>query len=406
MELRARADEAAFGALDRPLLRLIDALTPTPVEDADATRDASFRRFLDALGVALYTTDAAGRITFFNEAAADLWGRRPALGEEWCGSWRLFWPDGRPMAHRECPMAITLRERRPARGFRAIAERPDGTRVHFEPYPTALRDADGRLVGALNVLIDVTASQRATDELRDSEAALRASTGVREDFLSLVSHELRTPVTTILGNAQLLQARSDRLAPGLQAGMIADIAEDADRLHAIIENLLLFTRLRAGVGPDTEPQVLTHVVRQVVTDFRRRYPDRDFGLRVPAEHVIVDAERTQLALVLENLLSNAHKYGGPSSGIDVVVSVSGADAEVRVLDRGLGFGDTDPATLFEPFFRSEDAQKAASGIGLGLPVCQRIVSTIGGRMWARPRDGGGAEFGFALPLAQEPDTGA
>lgn len=401
MDLRARADDDAVVIPDRPLLRLIDALTLAPVDDVATAQDGSYRQFLDALGVALYTTDAAGRITYFNEAAAELWGRRPALGEEWCGSWRLFWPDGRPMAHGECPMAITLREGRPARGHRAIAERPDGTRVTFEPYPSALHDPDGRLIGAVNVLVDVTDSQRTYDELRDSEAALRASTEVREDFLSLVSHELRTPVTTILGNAQLLQARGERLAPALQAGMIGDIAEDADRLHGIIENLLLFTRLRAGMRPETEPQVLTHVVRQVVADFGRRYPDRAIGLTVPAEHVIVEAERTQLALVLENLLSNAQKYGGPTAAVDVVVAVSGDDAEVRVLDRGLGFGDIDPATLFEPFFRSTDAQKTASGIGLGLPVCARIVSALGGRTWARSRDGGGAEFGFAIPLADD-----
>src|SRR5450432_2233872 len=86
------------------------------------------RQLLEGVGVALYTTDAAGRITFFNEAAANFWGRRPDLGEEWCGSLRLYWPDGRPMGHDECPMAETLRQGRPIRGS-AIAERPNGDRV-------------------------------------------------------------------------------------------------------------------------------------------------------------------------------------------------------------------------------------------------------------------------------------
>jgi len=113
---------------------------------------------LQALPVAVYTTDADGRITFYNEAAADLWGHHPELGSsQWCGSWRLYWPDGRPLPHDECPMALALKEGRQVRGLEAIAERPDGTRVRFLPYPTPLRDKSGRLIGGINLLADVTA---------------------------------------------------------------------------------------------------------------------------------------------------------------------------------------------------------------------------------------------------------
>jgi PAS domain S-box-containing protein len=112
---------------------------------------------LEALPVAVYITDADGRITFYNRAAAELWGHRPELeSSQWCGSWRLYWPDGRPLPHGECPMAIALKEGREVRGVEAIAERPDGTRVRFMPYPTPLRDPSGRLVGAINLLMDIT----------------------------------------------------------------------------------------------------------------------------------------------------------------------------------------------------------------------------------------------------------
>jgi PAS domain S-box-containing protein len=112
---------------------------------------------LDALPVAVYMTDAEGRITYYNDAAAELWGHRPHLGSsQWCGSWKLYWPDGRPLPHDHCPMAVTLREGRPVRGVEAIAERPDGTRVNFLPYPTPLRDPSGRLIGAINLLMDIT----------------------------------------------------------------------------------------------------------------------------------------------------------------------------------------------------------------------------------------------------------
>ncbi len=141
--------------IDWPVERLpLAGLTVSPVLEPLA---ASFdHAVLRALPAAVYTTDAAGRITFFNEAAAEMWGCRPEIGKsEFCGSWRLYWPDGRTMAHDECPMAIALKTKKPNRGNEAIAERPDGARVPFLAYATPLFDAFGTLIGAVNLLVDL-----------------------------------------------------------------------------------------------------------------------------------------------------------------------------------------------------------------------------------------------------------
>lgn len=125
-----------------------------------------FRAIIESLPVALYLTDASGRITYFNRAAADLWGREPRLGQDfWCGALRLFRPDGTPLPHEECPMAQTLRSGLPTLGEIAIAERPDGTRISFVPYPSPLFDSARRLMGAVNMLFDVSgweANEQAT----------------------------------------------------------------------------------------------------------------------------------------------------------------------------------------------------------------------------------------------------
>lgn len=354
-----------------------------------------YRELLQALGVAVYTTDADGMITFFNEAAAVFWGRRPEIGEEWCGSWRLYWPDGTPLPHGECPMAIALTEDRVVRGYEAIAERPDGTRLRFVPYPTPLHDATGKLIGAVNVLVDVT-------ERYEAEEALRASNAVKDEFLGLVSHELRTPVTTIFGNALLLRDRGATLTAEDNASMVADIAEDSDRLLGIIENLLHLTRLEAGPQVELEPQVLAHIVRKSVDSFGRRHPGRTVTLTSEPRHIIVEADRTYLELVIENLLSNADKYSGVTSEIEVVIRVDEMEAQVLVLDRGIGICETDPARLFTPFYRTDAAKRRASGIGIGLAVCKRVIDSQGGRIWAAPRSGGGSELAFALPLARDP----
>src|SRR5438132_97089 len=227
---------------------------------------------LEALPVAVYTTDAEGRITFYNRAAAELWGHHPELGSsQWCGSWRLYWPDGRPMPHDECPMAIALREGRELRGVEAIAERPDGSRVAFTPYPTVLRDPDGTVVGAVNVLVDITDRARVEDSLRATAEALRAS--------------------------------------------------------------------------------------------------------------------------------NAVKYSPPEAPIEVVVRATEAEAQVLVLDEGIGLAGTDMGQLFSAFYRSDAARNQSAGLGIGLAACKRVVESLGGRVWAHPRKSGGSEFGFALPLA-------
>jgi PAS domain S-box-containing protein len=133
-------------------------------------------QLLEALPAAVYTTDARGRITFYNAAASALWGCSPELGKsEFCGSWKLYWPDGTPLPLNECPMAMALEAKRPIRGMEAVAERPDGTRVPFIPYPTPLFDASGALTGAVNMMVDITERKHAEEALarhRDEQSAL------------------------------------------------------------------------------------------------------------------------------------------------------------------------------------------------------------------------------------------
>jgi len=118
--------------------------------------ETRYAELLATLPCAAYTTDAKGRITFYNETAVALWGRRPVLGRDrWCGSWHIYSPNGAPLPHDRCPMAVAIRENRKVRGVSAVAERPNGTRVHFMPFPTPLHDANDNLVGAVNVLLDL-----------------------------------------------------------------------------------------------------------------------------------------------------------------------------------------------------------------------------------------------------------
>jgi two-component system CheB/CheR fusion protein len=166
------------------------ALTPQ-IGQALLEGDDFFRSLVDALPAAIYTTDIDGRITYFNEAAAILWGRRPELGgSEWCGSWRLFWPDGRALPHDQCPMAVAVKEKRNIRGVEAIAERPDGTRTSFLPFPTPIYNASGEFIGAVNMLVDIT------DRKHAEEAAQHLASIVESADDAIISKNLDGIITS------------------------------------------------------------------------------------------------------------------------------------------------------------------------------------------------------------------
>ena len=152
-----------------------DDLVPGSLYREPQSGGVSVERILEALPEPIYMTDANGRITFYNSAAAAMWGVHPEIGKsEFCGSWKLYWPDGRPLPHDECPMAVALKEKRANRGLEAVAERPDGTRVPFLAYPTPLFDDAGNLAGAVNMLVDLT-DRAIADEAEQRYAAIFAS---------------------------------------------------------------------------------------------------------------------------------------------------------------------------------------------------------------------------------------
>jgi PAS domain S-box-containing protein len=128
-------------------------------------RDTAFAEILEALPAAIYMTDAQGRLTYFNRAAVKLSGRTPELGtDRWCITWKLFSADGTPLPHDQCPMAVALRGDEVPPGIECIAERPDGTRFWFTPYPATLRNTAGLIIGGINLLIDITDRKNAQME--------------------------------------------------------------------------------------------------------------------------------------------------------------------------------------------------------------------------------------------------
>jgi PAS domain S-box-containing protein len=190
-----------------------------------------YRDVLDALPCAVYTTDAEGRITYFNRAAAELWGIAPIVGtSRYCGSWRLYWPDGRPLPHDECPMALALKEKRPNRGMEALAERPDGIRVPFIAYPTPLYDFAGEMTGAVNMLVDIS------DRKRAELASQRLVAIVESSDDAIISKDLNGIITSWNAGAERLFGYTADEAVGESVTMLIP-PEHLDEEPKILERI-------------------------------------------------------------------------------------------------------------------------------------------------------------------------
>jgi signal transduction histidine kinase len=281
--------------------------------------------------------------------------------------------------------------------------RPDGSIAWTHGAGRAFYDGAGQPVRMIGTGQDITERRRVEAERDGLIAAERRANEWREAFIAVLSHELRTPITTILGAASVLTRPPDAAREVHREELLLDIASEAGRLDRIVSDLVVLSQSERGVLESVcEPLGLQRVLARVVDEEHRHWPKARFELETDEPIPVVLAEQTYVEQVLRNMLSNAAKYGGGAEPVRIVCEANDHEALVRVLDRGPGFAAEDAERLFEPFYRSPALASRVSGSGVGLYVCARLIEAMGGRIWARPRPDGGAEFGFALRTVEDP----
>lgn len=279
-----------------------------------------------------------------------------------------------------------------------------------------LESAGGKL-GVLGALVEdvsdadrphiVAFAQQIADALQRTrladtahEAQLRVQREqLRNSLLSSVSHDLRTPLAVITGTASaLLDAKLD---PTTRTELTRGILSEAERLNRLVRNLLDMTRLDAGaVEPKKEWQPVEETVGAALERVEGVLGDRPVTTNLPADLPLVPYDSILLQQVFVNLLENAAKYTPPGTEIAITARAGEKEVEVSVGDRGPGLPPGEELRIFDKFYRAEKGR--GGGVGLGLTICQGIVTAHRGRIWARNREGGGAEFRFTLPIEGAP----
>jgi PAS domain S-box-containing protein len=317
------------------------------------------REILDALPVALYTTDAEGRITYYNEAAVEMSGRRPVLGDDkWCVSWKLFQADGTPLPHQDCPMAKALEERRPVRGAEAVAERPDGSRIPFIPYPTPLFDAAGEMTGAVNVLVDIAHRKHA--ETRQRQLFAELNHRIKNNMQTLYALLAAARRETDSDDAREALDEAGRRVAAMAAAQTALYQSDNLSRFDGAAFMASVCAAAAGAGGD-----------KVRLELRADEGKLGNDSAVP------------LALILNELIANAAKYGTDAEGggvIRVALDAAGGHYTLVVEDEGPGFD------LCE-------VRRRSSGLGLVMGLARQI----GGRFRVERRGGARCVLEFSGP---------
>jgi signal transduction histidine kinase len=268
-------------------------------------------------------------------------------------------------------------------------------RGSFEPEDIELVSLLGRLVATADQNIRAYEAERSTVE------ELRRLSALRADFVSLVSHELRSPMAAVIGAARTLQARWRSLSPDQRDAFLALIADETNRLAALIGDVLDTSRIEAGTFSYSFSDVdLMRLVRDAVSTAAAGQDEVRITAKLTEPLPRIRGDRERLRQVLTNLIDNAVKYSPAGDEVEVSARSDDGVVQISVSDRGPGIPYDQQGLIFEKFGRSEVRGSSKPGTGLGLFIARSIAEAHGGTLEVRSRPDEGATFVLTLPVTE------
>jgi PAS domain S-box-containing protein len=371
-------------------------------EDHNGEREERYRALFEMGPVAVYSCAVSGVIDNFNARAAELWGRAPEPGdtdERFCGSYKLFLPDGTYMPHDQCPMAqVVSGKMAEARDQEVLIERPDGSRVTVIVNIRPLTNQRGEVTGAINCFYDITERKRLEEALRQSHADLERTVKQRtaaltqlssklmraqDDERRKISRELHDSIGQYLVHVKMLVEvlrRSD--AAGKETGILTELVDIVDRCSTEIRTIsyLLHPPLLDELG-------LSSAVNWYADGFAQRSGIQvNLNLR-PGLRRLPSGLEIVLFRILQESLTNIHRHAY-SGSVDIKLDVSPNEVRLEVRDYGQGF----PPGLLEQF-------RSNAGAGVGLRSMHERVGEVGGRFEIES-DSSGTLVRVIVPLSE------
>ena len=381
-----------------------DVTERNKVERALRQTEERFRAMFDVGPIAIYSIDTSGAIREFNAIAVKLWGREPKRDdptELYCGSLKLYLPDGTYLPHAQTPMADVLRgEVAAVHDVAVVIERPDASRITVMVNIVPLKNDRGEITGAMNCFYDITERSRLEKQAQEHTAAMADQNRRKDEFLAMLGHELRSPLAPISNAVQLLRLQKNDDPLHQQAHNV--IERQVGQLKHLVDDLLEVSRITSGrvqlVPTRSDVRGIVALAVETVRPLivQRRHA---FTVSLAPQPVWANADAARLEQVVVNLLTNAAKYTDEGGHIFLTLDQEGDTSVLRVRDTGVGIAAELLPRIFDLFTQADRSlDRSQGGLGIGLCLVQRLVELHGGTVTVNSVMGKGSEFVVRLPI--------
>ncbi|NPV09951.1 MAG: PAS domain S-box protein [Anaerolineae bacterium] len=355
------------------------------------------RAIVENAPMAVVVADERARVVMANRRAEELYVRPVPYGKDFAAhaSLNLCQPDGTPCDPRQLPLTRSALDGEVCRNVELAIVWPDGQRHDLLMATAPVRDASGRVTGAVGVFEDITS-------LKDVERERENLERSKDQFLSVISHELRTPLASIMGYSELLLTGLVHGHDDVHREFLQVIFDSSVRLNLLIDDLLDLTRLdQRTFQLMLEPVRLDRLAEQTLELMKPMAQEKQqlLELELESDLPVLTGDSQRLGQVLSNLIGNAIKFSPNGASIKLRCWGTGDEVHIEVSDRGIGIAPEDMPHIFERFYRGTNAGRA-SGTGLGLYIAREIVEAHGGCIEVESRLGEGTTFRVRLPREQ------